>query len=323
MLEAESGRTEATSDGEADAPAPIEPAEADIEIEIPDPAVSDTTVPLPLPLPDLALLAQLALPPAVAASGVVAGGEAEAALDPAPPSATSRMARRPALPARSAADAASRADGTAMQARAVVPPAETLPAWSTAAASLGLDPKGRPLLQDTGLAPNTPLAVLGAGRPHESAPASNTAAASTATIAAPVESPDFAAELGVRLSVLARDGVQRAELRLNPLELGPVAVQIAIDGAQARIDFGADAAVTRAAIEASLPALAAALRDAGLTLAGGGVSQHAHGQGDPRASGQDDFGAPHRGSATREGGSVISAAVVTRQVRAGGIDLYA
>ena len=55
------------------------------------------------------------------------------------------------------------------------------------------------------------------------------------------------------------------------LMMGPVSVQIVMDGTQARIDFGADLAATRHTIEAGLPELASALRDAGFTLVGGGV----------------------------------------------------
>ena len=67
--------------------------------------------------------------------------------------------------------------------------------------------------------------------------------------------------------------------------MGPVTVKIVLDGNQARVDFSADMATTRSAIEASLPALAAALHDSGLTLTGGGVfdGQPRHGaQHDPR-----------------------------------------
>jgi len=91
------------------------------------------------------------------------------------------------------------------------------------------------------------------------------------TIATPVAAPVFAQSLGLQMSVLARDGVQHAELHLNPADMGPVSVQIVMDGTQARVDFGADVAATRHAIEAGLPELASALRDAGFTLAGGGV----------------------------------------------------
>lgn len=103
-----------------------------------------------------------------------------------------------------------------------------------------------------------------------------TAAAATGTTAqaqlgAPVGSAEFAPALGGQLAVWLREGVQEAQLQLHPAELGPVAVQIALDGTQAQVDFHAAHARTRDAIEASLPTLAAALRDAGFTLAGGGV----------------------------------------------------
>jgi flagellar hook-length control protein FliK len=140
---------------------------------------------------------------------------------------------------------------------------------------------------------------------------------------APVQSPEFRELLGNQISLLAKDGVQSAELHLNPAEMGPVSVQITLDGTQARVDFGADSAQTRQFIEASLPELASALRDAGLTLSGGGVSQHANGRENqqdtsrsgarsPQGSDEDAVAAvSHRSSAT------------ARRVALGGVDLYA
>ena len=136
----------------------------------------------------------------------------------------------------------------------------------------------------------------------------------------PVDSPAFPRAMGVELSVLARDGIEHAELHLSPAEMGPVSVQIAIDGTQARIDFGADVAATRQAIEAGLPELASALREAGLTLTGGGVSQHSRGQQNPAdtpASGRGNGG-------PADAGTGESAAPPPRRfVRAGGVDMYA
>lgn len=172
------------------------------------------------------------------------------------------------------------------------------------------------------------LAALGPAAPASPAlDAAPAAATSSATLAAPIDTPDFAAALGVQVSVFARDGVQQAELQLNPLETGPVSVQIALDGNQARVHFGAEIAATRQAIEASLPELAAALRDAGFTLAGGGVSQQQRGRGD----GTNDDGS---GRGSRNGSRIGAASgdrsvdsvtprATTRRVSAGGVDLYA
>jgi len=154
-----------------------------------------------------------------------------------------------------------------------------------------------------------------------------TPAAAAAPIAAPVDvrlstpiaSPDFAQALGAQVSVLASNGVQRAELHLNPAEMGPVSVQIVIDGAQARVEFGADFAATRQAIENGLPELASALRDAGLTLTGGGVSQHARGRGEHGAE-----SGSHPGRNARSGTEAEPVtAIRPRSVALGGVDLYA
>lgn len=110
-----------------------------------------------------------------------------------------------------------------------------------------------------------------------------TASVHESRIAVPLDSAAFAPALATQVTWLVQEGVQQARLSLNPAEMGPLAVRIVLDGTQARIDFSADVAGTRNAIEASLPALAAALHDSGLTLSGGGVSDgrardgaHAH-----------------------------------------------
>jgi len=150
------------------------------------------------------------------------------------------------------------------------------------------------------------------------------AAPAAVVVAAPVTAPDFAQELGLKLSLLVRDGVQQAELHLNPAEMGPVSVQIVMDGTQARVDFGADMAATRQAIEAGLPELASALRDAGFTLAGGGVSQHAGGRGDGSDSNAGGDPARHRGIGKVSADAVQRVGVAARRiVTAGGVDLFA
>ncbi|MEO8058929.1 MAG: flagellar hook-length control protein FliK [Burkholderiales bacterium] len=178
----------------------------------------------------------------------------------------------------------------------------------------------RPILADA--ASNT--AALGAAAFN---PLAGSARESTAPLAVnlptPLASADFAQALGVQMSVLATDGVQHAELHLNPAEMGPVSVQIVIDGTRAQVDFGADLAATRQAIEAGLPQLAGALSDAGFTLTGGGVSQHAGGRSGSQESARGDG----NGSGTRRGvdASALEAGVprLRRTVAAGGIDLYA
>ena len=147
---------------------------------------------------------------------------------------------------------------------------------------------------------------------------------STLSLSTPVNTPEFREALGLQVSLLARDGVQTAELHLNPADMGPVSIQIVMEGNQARVDFGADVAATRAAIEAGMPELASALLDAGFTLAGGGVSQHAKNQS--QSEGEDRQGLTRRGIAAAAAKVVDSAPQPTQrrvQVTAGGVDLFA
>ena len=168
------------------------------------------------------------------------------------------------------------------------------------------------------------VAAANAAAAQAPGPTTDIAAPAAVTVAAPVTAPDFAQELGMHLSVLAKDGVQQAELHLNPADMGPVSVQITMDGTQAHVAFGADMAATRHAIESGLPELASALRDAGYTLAGGGVSQHAGGRSGGHGGGQhaaDDSGRRGRSVGADSVGRVATAA--RRIVRQGGVDLFA
>ena len=143
--------------------------------------------------------------------------------------------------------------------------------------------------------------------------ASTGAAASTAAAAeggsviqAPVSSPGFAAEAGYRLAVMVRDGVTSAQLQLNPAEMGPVTVQIVVDGQTARVHLEAAQADTRQALEAALPQLASNLRDSGLTLTGGGVFDQASQQQNRAAdAGNDRSGRQSRGDAGRAAAAAI------------------
>ncbi|MFM2340708.1 MAG: hypothetical protein RLZZ592_361 [Pseudomonadota bacterium] len=92
----------------------------------------------------------------------------------------------------------------------------------------------------------------------------------------PVGHPDFADEVAAHVVQHAhwtRQGVSEVTLHLNPVEMGPVSVRIAIEGGVASVDFGATQAATRHQLEQSLPALAAALGEDGLSLGHSSVGE--------------------------------------------------
>ncbi len=114
--------------------------------------------------------------------------------------------------------------------------------------------------------------------PLTAPPATHPAKPFQAEVFAPLGSPQFAPALGSQLSVLVRDGIEHAQLKLNPADMGPIEVRISLDGSQAQVDFSAAHAGTRQILQDAVPALASALRESGLTLTGGGVFDQAREQ---------------------------------------------
>lgn len=156
----------------------------------------------------------------------------------------------------------------------------------------------------------------------------------SATLHTPFGSPEFPQALAQKVSMwvgMARDGgPMTAELHLNPAEMGPINVKIALDGQSAHVDFAAAALETRQAIEASLSMLSSALNDVGLSLTGGGVSSQTSQQAFDQAAAREGQLAGTPGGAGGQGDQPDDGdGLSTRQVaaprpgRAGGLDLYA
>jgi flagellar hook-length control protein FliK len=144
-------------------------------------------------------------------------------------------------------------------------------------------------------------------------------------LATPMQSPEFAPRLGGELSLLARNGVQEARVHINPAELGPIAVQISVDGSNAQVSLAADNAQTRTVLEQAMPALAAALRESGLTLTGGGVFQNNRQAARDGQAGGSASGGQGRGSGRSSDGddAVRATSAPRRTVLPGAVDLYA
>lgn len=102
-----------------------------------------------------------------------------------------------------------------------------------------------------------------------------------ATLAASPGSEAFPAALGEQLSTWMNEGVEYAQLELNPRDLGPIDVRISLRDGDTRVELGSSVASTREALEQALPQLAEALGDVGLAMSGGQVSdQPAGGRSD-------------------------------------------
>ena len=71
---------------------------------------------------------------------------------------------------------------------------------------------------------------------------------------------------------MAGRGVQSAELRLSPAELGPLQVQLAVDERGVNLTINAAHAATREALEGAIPRLRDMLSEHGMNLADANVS---------------------------------------------------
>jgi flagellar hook-length control protein FliK len=237
-------------------------------------------------------------------------------------------ARDMRLPTRADDSAITAADGNAAR---LGPAADiALPSGKDAAFDLALRQAagGRstaaPLFDRTPLE-STPAAAAAFARELQHPLATRGDAVAEASLRAAPDEAGFAPAFGAQVTLWVKDGVQEARLQLHPAELGPVTVQIALDGQAAHIDFTAAVAATRESIEQSLPALAAALRESGFTLAGGGVFGRSGQGGNDSGRERAPEGRGHgpRGAAAIGAGAEEMAPLQPRRVGRSLIDLYA
>lgn len=143
-------------------------------------------------------------------------------------------------------------------------------------------------------------------------------------IDAPVGTAGFASALGDRLTWMVKDGQTQAQLKLNPEQLGPIVVDIQMQGAMAHVSFTAAHDATRAAIESSMPQLASALQSEGLSLGGANVQAQTQQDARPRSDDTAPSGTGRSASGADAQTAVSAAVPRARSARANGVlDLYA
>lgn len=96
-----------------------------------------------------------------------------------------------------------------------------------------------------------------------------------ATIAAPVNSPNWSNALSERVVWLSTQQIQSASIKLNPPELGPLEVNIKFNHDQPTVVFSSQNAAVREAIEQALPRLREMFEQTGMSLADANVSDQA------------------------------------------------
>jgi flagellar hook-length control protein FliK len=109
------------------------------------------------------------------------------------------------------------------------------------------------------------------------APATGSAAAAgpapTLQVHANVESSGFSQGLTDRVSWMVNNGVNSAKLQVNPPQLGPIELNILVQGDHAQVSMTTHSAVTRAALESSSPQLRELLGAQGFAQVSVDISQ--------------------------------------------------
>ena len=85
--------------------------------------------------------------------------------------------------------------------------------------------------------------------------------------------PQFSVALGQQMQWMASQQVGRAELRLDPEELGPLEIRLEMNGDEIRAEFSSRSAEVRSLLETQVPRLRELLAEQGFSLADAQVGQ--------------------------------------------------
>lgn len=186
------------------------------------------------------------------------------------------------------------------------------------------------LLPNTRNAMTTPSApTLHAATPSDAAALASgslssapspTASSSAAPAPLPLHQPGFQQGLADRVVWMLNQQLPSAELRLNPAELGPLEVRVAVKDGEASVNFISAHGSVREAVQAALPQLRDMLAQQGIQLTQVNISQHGphHEHGQPH----DAHGSAGRRDPNGADGDGATETLVTTPQSIGLVDYY-
>ncbi|WP_350304280.1 flagellar hook-length control protein FliK [Photorhabdus viridis] len=183
--------------------------------------------------------------------------------------------------------------------------------------------------QQTGQVPSVAASpLLSAG--HNQTAQFQLSSASTPLLNAQLGSEEWQQQLNQQIILFNRNGLQQAELRLHPQELGALQIRMSVEDNQAQLHLASAHSHVRAALEAALPGLRHALAESGIQLTQSNVSSDnaSPWQQEQRSSSQNSGGTGGHGTdATPENHSATESTIrlTPRQLASirGGVDIFA
>ncbi|MCA6219979.1 flagellar hook-length control protein FliK [Photorhabdus antumapuensis] len=154
--------------------------------------------------------------------------------------------------------------------------------------------------------------------------------ASTPLLNAQLGSEEWQQQLNQQIILFNRNGLQQAELRLHPQELGALQIRMSVEDNQAQLHLASAHSHVRAALEAALPGLRHALAESGIQLTQSSVSSdNANSWQQEQRSGSQHSGgtASHHADTASENHSTTESTVhlTPHQLASvrGGVDIFA
>lgn len=152
------------------------------------------------------------------------------------------------------------------------------------------------------------------------------APAASASLTAPLASPEWQKGLEQQVLGLHQRGEQRIELHLHPAELGPLSISLQLGESGAQAQFLSSHPQVRAAVEQAIPQLRETLAQQGITLGETSVGEQQYRSPQEQSSGGN--GGSFAGNGNGSGTGVADVSLESRPVAVplslnGGIDLYA
>ena len=146
------------------------------------------------------------------------------------------------------------------------------------------------------------------------------AAPAGASIPVPVQNPQWSDAFAARVVWQAGQDLQQAHLHLNPPELGPVEVKLAISNDKVNAQFVTHHIQTQQAIQDAIPRLREMMSQSGMNLMNANVFQQGHGHNGQPMSHPSGFLGATASAEESELGASLPASV---PVRVGLVDAYA
>jgi flagellar hook-length control protein FliK len=142
----------------------------------------------------------------------------------------------------------------------------------------------------------------------------------TLKVTAGVDTPEFGQGLADRVSWMVGSNLNGAKLQVNPPQLGPIEVRIAVQGDHAQVWLTSHSAVTRDALESSAPKLREMLGAQGFGQVSVDISQRSFQERSSQAQPYDWTPSASRGASTAP---VPAAATSIPRISSGAVDAYA